>query len=269
MTPWTSARRERLGEQRVGLGEQVVDVGAGGDRPAGAVRPRRVGVADQPAALPRDDEQDALLGPREHAGLHRDAVARRRRRGCPSTARCAGPSGRRRARAAGRSTRPTAQATCRARSEQRLAALLVDRLDLAGRRREARSPARGWRCARRGPRRCARRRRPCARRPPSASWNCTAPTSASGRSAGRLGQRAAPAQVAVPRHRARAADRVVEQRARRRGTPAPSRGRAAATGTARARRGAARSASAAARARAAPRARARCRPSPGSAARRG
>ena len=44
----------------------------------------------------------------------------------------------------------------------------------------------------------------------AASWNCTAPTSASSRSAGRDGQRAAPAQVPVARHRPRAADAVVE-----------------------------------------------------------
>ena len=48
----------------------------------------------------------------------------------------------------------------------------------------------------------------------AASWNCTAPTSASGRSAGRDGQRAAPAQVPVTRHRSRSADGVVEREPR-------------------------------------------------------
>ena len=149
---------------------------------------------------------------------------------------CARPSARRRARAARRSTRRPRAATCRARSEQRLAGLLVDRLDLAG-RRGSRSPARAWRC-------CA----PCAAAvrataaticasSSSASWNCTAPTSASGAQRRRLRQRAAPAEVAVARHRARAADRVVEQRARRRGTrrshPRPCSGHRNGTGATR------------------------------------
>ena len=158
--------RQRLGEQRVGLGEQVVDVGAGRDRPAGAVRPRRVGVADQPAALPRDDEQDALLRPGEHAGLHRDAVARRRRRGCPSSARCAHAE-----RAAGQLAQLVGPRARRAgdvpRAQQQRLAASPRRSPRPRRGRGSRSRARAWRCARRAPRPSGRRRRPCARRPPA------------------------------------------------------------------------------------------------------
>ena len=66
---------ERLCQQGVDLGQQVVDVGAAGHRLIRPMRPRSVGVADQPAGLGGDHEQDALLRTGQDPGRHRDPVA--------------------------------------------------------------------------------------------------------------------------------------------------------------------------------------------------
>jgi hypothetical protein len=136
------AARQRLGDQGVGPGEQVVDVGGGGDRPVGAVAPRRVGVADQPAALPRDHEEDALLGAGEDAGVHAQAVA-----GHEDVDALGGddPSGRG---AAGQVAQAVGPHAGRAghvtgAQQQRIAGLLVDRLDLAGTAEAGHPHARG------------------------------------------------------------------------------------------------------------------------------
>ena len=205
--------RERLGQQRVGLRQQVVDVGAGGDRRVGAVPPRRVGVADQPAALPRDDEQHALLRPREHAGVHRQAVARDEdvdALGRDDAARRAPPASSR-----SRSVQtPAAPATWRARSSSGSPVSSSTRLDLA-RAPEAGDPhARGDVRAVGGGR--ARDGDDHARVVLGGVVELDGADERVRAQRRRDGQRAAPAQVAVARHRPRAADAC-----RRATSPAP------------------------------------------------
>ena len=162
---------------------------------------------------------------------------------------------------------PAAPATCRARRTQRLAALLVDGLDLAGAAEAGHPHARGDVRAvrRRGARDHGDHPRVVLQR----VVELHGADERVGPQRGRLGQRAA----AGSRWRCRGTERappmrVVEQSPApryARSQPRPRSGHR--NGTGETRWGA--SASAAARARAAPRARARCRPSRGSAARRG
>ena len=60
---------ERLGEDPVGRGEDVVDVLAGGGGLVPLAGPLGVGGADDPPLAPRDEEQHALLGADDHAGV--------------------------------------------------------------------------------------------------------------------------------------------------------------------------------------------------------
>ena len=67
---------DRIGEQRVGMLEHVVDVAAARRRVREVEIPVSVRRADDPVAAPRDDEQQALLGAGDDAGRAIDAVAR-------------------------------------------------------------------------------------------------------------------------------------------------------------------------------------------------
>ncbi|MPM65143.1 hypothetical protein SDC9_112035 [bioreactor metagenome] len=61
-------------QHRVGLVEDVVDVGRGGDGSLGLLGPGGVGGADHPVVGPRDDEQHRLLGAQEQAGASPDPL---------------------------------------------------------------------------------------------------------------------------------------------------------------------------------------------------
>ena len=65
---------ELVGEQGVGVVEQVVDVGLAGGRVGQVEVPVGVGGADDPVASPGDDEQQALLGTGDQAGGSVDPV---------------------------------------------------------------------------------------------------------------------------------------------------------------------------------------------------
>src|SRR5262249_61241220 len=65
---------EPTAQPPVGLGEDVVDVFAGGRRLLPLAIPVGVGGADDPALTPRDDEQDALLGPQDDPGVGTDGL---------------------------------------------------------------------------------------------------------------------------------------------------------------------------------------------------
>ena len=67
---------QRRAEHRVDVLEQVVDVGGAGGRVRLRQRPVGVGGADDPVPAPRDDEQHALLGAQDEAGVGRQPVAR-------------------------------------------------------------------------------------------------------------------------------------------------------------------------------------------------
>ena len=67
---------QRVGEQAVRLAQQIVDVGLAGRRMGKIKTPVGVGGADQPVAVPRNDEEQAGGGPRDQPAAGVDPVAR-------------------------------------------------------------------------------------------------------------------------------------------------------------------------------------------------
>ena len=68
--------RDRPGQHRVGVLDDVVDVRARRDGVHQLLLPRRVRGADHPVPRPRDDEQDRLLGLQDQPDVAGDAAAR-------------------------------------------------------------------------------------------------------------------------------------------------------------------------------------------------
>jgi hypothetical protein len=60
---------EFVGEDGVGVFEQVVDVLRGRHRGVDVFVPRGIGGADDPIAFPGDDEEDGLLRLRDDSGV--------------------------------------------------------------------------------------------------------------------------------------------------------------------------------------------------------